>query len=150
MPKQEIERNAGSEKTGVTRSAYDVTAKEEFARDDPSEEIRDAKVDANDGTTKAGLPEDEGNWASDNWDGKLEPAVSNAEACEPKARQETPASEHEKRNQKSQKFACKTGACSAASACLMACTKVASNSGEGRSGIAETAEVKLVTPTTSD
>ena len=31
-----------------------------FAWDDTSEEVRGAKVETNDGTTKAGLPEDEG------------------------------------------------------------------------------------------
>ena len=75
-----------SEKTGVTRPASDILAREEFVRDNASGE-----VDTNDATTKSGLLEDKGNLATDNnyWNGKPEPVVSNAEACESNAWLET-------------------------------------------------------------
>lgn len=108
--------------------------------DDTSAEVRGTKVDAIAGRTKAGLPEDKGNWATDNWDEKPESIVCNAKACKPKVWLETPPSEHEVMDELTAQsvkpefpgqFACKTGTCSAVSACLTACTLVARNSGEG-------------------
>ena len=72
---------------------------------------------------KAGLPDDKGNWATDDWDGKPEPVVSNTEACESNAWLETcKPSEHEVTDELTAQAAkpevpgqvtCKTGAWSA-------------------------------------